>query len=54
MRRELLTHPVQFSVEATRVTHGLPLRVPAPQSGRAGLTVGAGQADSSGGRLETH
>lgn len=44
---------MQFGVEATRVADRLTLRVPAPESGRARLTVCTGQPDSSGRRLVT-
>lgn len=44
---------MQFRVEPTGVAHRLPLCVSAPQGGCAGLAVGAGEADPSGGGLDT-
>lgn len=45
-------YAVELHVEAAGITHGLALRVAAPQRGGGGLAVGAGEAHSAGGRLQ--
>ena len=44
--------PVQFEVEAAGITDRLPVVVPPPERGLGGVTVGAAQPVSPGGRGE--
>lgn len=44
-----LTDPMQLHVEATCVTHWLPVHAASPQGGGAGAAVGAAQSGPAGG-----
>lgn len=43
-----MTYPVQLHVQAAGVTHRLPLSVPPPQRGGAGVAVCATEAGAAG------
>lgn len=47
-----LSHPMEFHVEATSITHWLSLCISSPQGGGGGVTVGAGQTHPPRGRLQ--